>query len=109
MLCGNGRRFPCSGKCEAVRVLFRDNGVYEMFEPKAKVKFCLEVEESTTETLNWLQRASGDETTSNTLRFERRAHFKGGRTSVQDDVPLGKRKPSKSVIPEIVKDHTQHW
>jgi len=49
------------------------------------IKFCANLGKSGTETLTMIQQAFGDQSLSHVQVFQRRAQFKTGRTSVDDD------------------------
>jgi hypothetical protein len=65
---------------------------------RAKIKFCVKLDKSVTQTLNILRQAYDDEAMSHTLCFEWHRLFKGGRMSLEDDKQS--RRPSTSIAPE---------
>jgi len=56
---------------------------------KANIKFCVKLGKSGVETFEMIRRACGNEATSCARCFEWQAHFKRGRTLLEDDERSG--------------------
>jgi len=70
-------------------------------EQRANIKFCVKLGESGVETFEMIRCAYGNEGTSRVRCFEWHAHFRRGRTSLEDNERSGR--PSTSSTPKSVK------
>jgi len=70
-------------------------------EQRANIKFCVKLSKYGAETFEMIQHAYGNEAMSHARCFEWHAHFKRGRTSLEDDESLGQ--PSTSSTPKNVE------
>ena len=70
-------------------------------EQRANIKFCMKLGKSEAETFEMIRHAYGNEAMSRARCFEWHAHFKRGRTSLEDDERSGR--PSTSSMPKNVE------
>jgi len=70
-------------------------------EQRANIKFSVKLSKSGVETFEMIQRAYRNEAMSHARCFEWHAHFKRGRTSLEDDERSGR--PSTSSTPKNVE------